>query len=313
MSKFFVALIRLATGWNRQPRLLSSVAVVLLVMLRLSIGWHFYTEGVDKQTSKDFDSARFFTVARGPLAPMFQDLVWDWDGTMRLDKDATMLHLARYRDGAIEHFGFDEQQQRAAQVAYAETISQLDWVLETNATEIEDYERGRERIMALNQDAARDGVNSLGGQRDTIRQEWMQNIAPVFTQIDKVWTIYEKSINDIATDQQRARGYYKLGKPHVRIVDTVIINRWLPWFDLTIGVCLLLGLFTPLAALVAAVFLGSVFLSQFPPAPGPGSTYYHLVEAMACLVLAATGAGRFAGLDFLFHALVQRRWPASQE
>ena len=75
--------------------------------------------------------------------------------------------------------------------------------------------------------------------------------------------------------------------------------------------CLLFGLFTPVAALAAAGFLGSVFLSQLPPTTGPTSTNYQLVESMACLVLASTGAGRFAGLDYFLHLIVRREWGTS--
>ena len=67
----------------------------------------------------------------------------------------------------------------------------------------------------------------------------------------------------------------------VSVHGTVIVTRYVNWRD--------------------------DILSQYPPAGGPGSTYYQLIEAMACLTLAATGAGRFAGLDSLIHA---RLFPA---
>ena len=75
----------------------------------------------------------------------------------------------------------------------------------------------------------------------------------------------------------------------------------------------MLGLFTPVAALAAAGFLGSVFLSQLPPSSGPGSTYYQLIESMACLVLAGTGAGRFAGIDYFLHLIVRSVWGGEPE
>jgi uncharacterized membrane protein YphA (DoxX/SURF4 family) len=98
-------------------------------------------------------------------------------------------------------------------------------------------------------------------------------------------------------------------------LDTTVIDPLVPYFDMTVGLCLLLGFFTPVAALAAAGFLGSVFLSQYPPAAGPMSTYYQLVECMACLVLAGTGAGRFAGLDFFLHLIIRKVWgfPAQED
>ena len=89
-------------------------------------------------------------------------------------------------------------------------------------------------------------------------------------------------------------------------IDTTVLDDIIPWFDCLLGACLILGLFTPAVGLVAAGFLFSVFLSQYPPANGPVSTHYQLIESMACLVLASTGAGRFAGLDSIIHAALYK-------
>jgi uncharacterized membrane protein YphA (DoxX/SURF4 family) len=292
---------------------LGAVAVVMLVLLRFCVGFHFYTEGIDK-VSGDFDAGKFFATARGPFAEKFQQQIWDWDGSIRLDQERTVNFWAVYREGIKKHFNFNDQQAAKVDQAYLRARAQLEWILASNATEIEEFELGKQRINALREDDMRDGVASLGGQRDSIRKEWQGLISPVFVQIDKAWTNFETEANDVATTEQVAkRGIYKLGKPRDVIIDTSLINPIIPYFDLTIGICLLLGLFTPIAALVAAGFLGSVFMSQYPPVAGPGSTYYHLVEAAACLVLAGTGAGRFAGLDFIFYAISARLWPTNKE
>jgi uncharacterized membrane protein YphA (DoxX/SURF4 family) len=312
-SKILIAPLRLAIGWNAYPRVLGVTGILMLVLLRVCVGWHFYVEGVDKSTRTGWDPTPFFANARGPFADYFQEVVWDWDGAVRQDVERNKQVLARFRDVAGNHFRFNENQQQRAQQAYADAIAQIEWELQENAEELEEYRLGRERIKDLARDPMRDGVASLGGQRATIRKEWKALAAPVFVQIDKAWTLYEKAINDIATeDQRRAAGTLSLVKPRTQAVDTSILGDIIPYFDLAIGICLLFGFLTPVAALAAAGFLGSVFLSQYPPAPGPGSTYYQLIEAMACLVLAGTGAGRFAGLDFVFHAIVRRVWPSQE-
>jgi uncharacterized membrane protein YphA (DoxX/SURF4 family) len=76
-----------------------------------------------------------------------------------------------------------------------------------------------------------------------------------------------------------------------------------------VGLCLMLGLFTPLAALGGAAYLLGFYLSM-PPWPGlpEGVTEGHyryvnknLIEMLACLVLASTPNGLWIGLDaFLF-------------
>ncbi len=67
------------------------------------------------------------------------------------------------------------------------------------------------------------------------------------------------------------------------------------------GVGLFLGLFTPLAAVVAAIFLLSIMATQPPWVADANTTYffYQLVEVVALLLLAAVSAGRWAGLDRL--------------
>lgn len=296
------------------PRVLGWMGVAMLVLLRLTIGWHFFSEGFDKYQHGSWDAKPFFSTARGPAAGQFRELVWDWDGSIRTDVEKTMLHFATFRDRVIRHFDFDDAQKAQAQANYALAIEQVKWVLANHETELEEYQLGRARMMQLDEDWRRSGVASLASQRDAIRSEWTAKINPVLSQIDMIWRNYEAAQNAMANREQLAKkAPLRMGVPRDRLVDTSVINQIVPYFDMAIGICLLVGLFTPVAALAAAAFLGSVFISQFPPVTGPGSTAYQLIEAMACLVLAATGAGRFAGLDFIFHTIVRNFWPRPAE
>ena len=309
VRKLLLFPLRLSIGWGLSPRLLGLIGVTTLVLLRLAVGWHFYSEGLSKQGG-NWSAAPFFANAKGPLAGEFRKMVWDADGTLRLDRDATMLNFAIYRDQIASHYGFDEGASKLAQQNYAASIEQYDWILATNESDLEEFRAGRERIKLLDTDrhekSLRDGVSSLGEQRETIRREWMAKAAPTLKTIDRLWENYEETQNQLATSEQRqTSGRFALRQPPTHLMDTSVVDRILPYFDLVVGLCLLLGLFTPVAALAAAVFLGSVFLSQFPPQTGPSSSNYQLIESMACLVLAATGAGRFAGLDYFLHLLVR--------
>ncbi len=78
-----------------------------------------------------------------------------------------------------------------------------------------------------------------------------------------------------------------------------------------VGICLLMGLFTRVAAIVGALFLLSVMATQPPWVPGAATLvfYYQLVEFAALLFLAAVGAGRWAGLDFIIQGLWSIRRP----
>jgi uncharacterized membrane protein YphA (DoxX/SURF4 family) len=83
------------------------------------------------------------------------------------------------------------------------------------------------------------------------------------------------------------------------------------WGLVVVGIALLLGLFTRTACVIGAVLLLSFYLAV-PPLPGvpealrvEGYPYVNknLIEILALLTLATTASGRWAGLDFLVHAL----------
>lgn len=67
------------------------------------------------------------------------------------------------------------------------------------------------------------------------------------------------------------------------------------------GICVFLGFLTPVAAVLAAGFLLSLIMTQPPWATGADMTAFFnwSIEMAAFLVLAAVGAGRWAGLDGL--------------
>jgi uncharacterized membrane protein YphA (DoxX/SURF4 family) len=306
--------LRLAVGWGISPRILGILGISMLVILRLSIGWHFHSEGCDKYYQSNWDSTPFFANARGPFAEQFRSTVRDYDGEVRRDPDYTRWWLGMYRDRAIEYYSFGEEEKKVANEALDKLIDNHELILQDYANELQEYDLGRKRLEQLQDDDSRMSVESLAGQIETVRKENRDKIKPVLAEIDQLWSGYETTINALAAPNQReASPPLELIKPRTAMVDTSVLNRFVPYFDLAIGWCLLLGLFTPVAALVAAGFLGSVFLSQYPPASGPSSSYYQLIEGLACLVLASTGAGRFAGLDYFIHLFIRRSLVKSEE
>ena len=298
---------RLAVGWGISPRVLGFIGVTMLVLLRVTIGWHFHSEGVAKYQQGDWDAAPFFANAKGPFAEHYHELVWDHQGKIRRDPEYTRWWLEQYRDRAAEYFTFADAEREAADSALNQLMDNLDIILTDNADDLAEYELGLEHIADLKSKQDRTGVESLAGQIETVQRENNNKLKPVLAEIDQLWDAFESQINSLAAPNQReASPEFRLKKPRSAMVDTSVMNEFVPYFDMAIGWCLLLGLFTPVASLMAAGFLGSVFLSQFPPEPGPLGTINQLVECMACLVLAGTGAGRFAGLDFFLHLLVRK-------
>lgn len=73
--------------------------------------------------------------------------------------------------------------------------------------------------------------------------------------------------------------------------------------EITLGVLLVIGLFTRPVAFVAFLFLGSLWISEL----GTSWIWELLVSVLACLGLALGGAGRKWGID----ARLAQRWPSS--
>jgi uncharacterized membrane protein YphA (DoxX/SURF4 family) len=73
--------------------------------------------------------------------------------------------------------------------------------------------------------------------------------------------------------------------------------------EIGLGVLLIVGLFTRPVALVAFLFLGSLWISEL----GTSWIWELLVSVLACLGLAIGGAGRRWGVD----AWLAQRWPSA--
>jgi uncharacterized membrane protein YphA (DoxX/SURF4 family) len=73
--------------------------------------------------------------------------------------------------------------------------------------------------------------------------------------------------------------------------------------EISLGVLLVIGLFTRPAAFIAFLFLGSLWISEL----GTSWIWELLVSVLACLGLALGGAGRKWGVD----SWLARRWPSS--
>jgi len=84
--------------------------------------------------------------------------------------------------------------------------------------------------------------------------------------------------------------------------DNILVTA----LTLGVGICLLLGLFTRLAALAGALFLAAVIASQPFWLADSVPTINNWIELPALLVLAATGAGRWLGLDYFTYAFFNR-------
>ncbi|NOY42408.1 MAG: DoxX family protein [Planctomycetes bacterium] len=128
------------------------------------------------------------------------------------------------------------------------------------------------------------------GSVNTFDLEFANDLRSLLTEDQKKTSITDRVENALTTSKQK-----RLTQMDIAITGLII----------GVGICLLAGFCTRLAALGGAAFLLSVVATQPPWVPDAITTvfYYQLVEFAALLLLSAVGAGRWAGIDSIIHCL----------
>jgi uncharacterized membrane protein YphA (DoxX/SURF4 family) len=166
------------------------------------------------------------------------------------------------------------------------------------------WEKAAGPLATFQETAAQERLRGLQKQRDDYLLRNIRKWNADFQQ-----TVYNSFVS---STEQRDKGYPRPSWYEFTPLDWV--NFLTVYGLIGMGCCLLLGLFTRLAALAAVVFFASLYLAM-PPWPGlPGVSptgvehYLYInplvIESLA--VLAAAGTGRWAGLDALIHACLVR-------
>ncbi len=279
---------------------LSIFGILALIALRVGIGWHFYMEGVAKVRGNDFSSVGFLNGAKGPLADNFQQMIWDNDGRLRLNREMVNQFFANAADQSAIHFGLTDDQKKNLDRVKKQYIDKLNEVYDESADEIFKYAESVDRVANMDSSRMWNEVSSLRGQKEKIENDRMADVRGALASIDAIWQQYEGRLNSIANPTQlQSAGYFYFARPGEGLISTRFVDKVIPIFDMSVGILLIVGLLTPLAAWAAAIFLISVVLSQMPGYPGTQPTYFQAVECLALIVLATSDAGRYAGLDFL--------------
>jgi hypothetical protein len=276
------------------------------------VGAHFFHEGYTKWKEPKPFSAPVFAAAKGPLADYFHGLVWDADGLARLNEAETFriwgvafpekkdqpVFAGGYLAAASRHFGFDQDQSDKAAAMVLVRVQQYRNAKEQWEPDIKEYEYGLHRRADNAADPSR-SLTSLKKHDARIATELMPKRMPWQSEIDKIWVGLEKDINGLADREGAARrGYLKLvDRPEHKTLDTITLDQYVPYFDMTIGVLLVAGLLTRVAASLGAAFLATIVASQWPFSPDAISTGYQQIEMCSLLVLATIGAGKYGGLD----------------
>ncbi len=303
---------------------ISLLSVLLLIVLRMSIGWHFFAEGFSKLWDPQWSSAGFLSQAKGPLAEEYWALVpdvHDWNEIMGKPREAAeelaaaeedlqrwvekiLAAWGRIQVDASEHYGFDEEQSERARKAFEVRKNLLE-------AYVSDPELGEEVETYLHELKRLAGWQSeLGGpevpfQRKRIADKRRELNAQALEWQGWVREVEQglvADLNSFATPEQRqSQGTWRPSPNSLQRMDTLTTYSLI-----AIGTCLLGGLFTRLASLGGAVFLASVILTQPPWIPDTVPVFYQVVECAALAFLATSPAGRWVGLDFFVHHLLIR-------
>jgi uncharacterized membrane protein YphA (DoxX/SURF4 family) len=287
---------------------LSTFGIVAIVLLRFGVGYHFYMEGASKVRSGKFESQAFLQSAEGPLADRYHALIWDYDGKIRLDREGLKKRFAAAAESAKNHFKLTDQQSKPLAKLKESFDEKVDEVFAEGYDDIEKYWINQRRLAGLEDQNVWREVSSLNGQMRKVEKDSRSAVTDTLSSVDAIWTQYERRLNGLASREQfAAAGPFRIERPGEGALSTSAVDQIIPIFDMCIGILLMIGLLTPLASLLGALFLLSVVLSQMPGYPGSAPTYFQAVECLALLVLMATDAGRYAGLDFIPWAWWHRR------
>jgi uncharacterized membrane protein YphA (DoxX/SURF4 family) len=303
------------------------------VLLRLCLGCHFLYEGVWKIVHRDqFTAEPFLSQAKGPLAGFFYAMIPDLDGRQRLrivdegnekkrvDSAPIANRWDQYRNDLLQYLKPRDETDQAATRAYQRFDAESEKTYSTFKTSLESY-------FAANVDRVAAYFEALDRfqQSPEVRQDapfqkqrrWdrmMELRAEANTWLKDIETqeaSYKKSLYELMDEKQREK--MAATPPNWKIWqwDRMEQINFAVTYGLTaIGLCLIIGLLARPAALGGALFMCFVVMTQpawptiYPPDP-PIVGHALLVnkdfiEMVALLAIAATGAGRWGGLDFFF-------------
>lgn len=277
-------------------------AVLALVLLRLAIGWHFYKEGIKKFKDPAFSSAPLMQAAVGPFREFYRGQIPDRWGESRLDRRVVGTDFDRYVDEAKRHFGFDDSQRAAADKVLANAKRAYSNYLDGIESDLTEY---RLELEEMRRDAAQSVNQQVKFARDRLaakEKELVAKATPWLKDISAQYRDLQQKITELAASGGRVRPL-AIADPSWSFGDVAI-----KWIIAGAGVLMMLGLFTRVAALVAAGFLLTVMGTQPPWDPDANLQffYYQFVEFSALMVLIAFAAGRYAGLDYVLAGLWSR-------
>lgn len=316
---------------------IGALAAVAIVALRLIIGWHFLSAGLEK-FEPGWTSAGFLRSANGPWADFYKSMAplpheWDqlvveeWPDKQQYEKDRTAAGYIPFPTDAYgpwasriaadwtsttdqfkEIGGATDEQMAAADKLLKQYLDRLASYFENRRAIMAEYHHELDRLREMVEESdsgqtelayLEDRIQKKEAEVEATPRKWVADLeaeqAMFYDQLEGLVT--DDQLKSATTKQKLAATFHPPAK--IETIDSVVT-----WVTLGVGGLLIFGLFTRLAAVVGAGFLLSIMSTQPPWAEGVLPTVklltaYQGIEFVALLLLAAIGAGTWAGLDGL--------------
>jgi uncharacterized membrane protein YphA (DoxX/SURF4 family) len=318
---------------KRHPFEIGLASVVALVLLRLTLGWHFCYQGIAKLEDPQFSSAPFLTQAKGPLGDLYRSLLGDWDGRQALSKEkrpSLSQRFDEYLNKFKDRYRPGPEQVAAAEQMLAARKAQTALFIEENEKDFDAYLHELDRLKTAKDSPTAKPVAADHQGPEPAKPSRVWSYPPYqqkriwdkqtelqgqlkgwLKQLDAYYVAFKQDLDDLLDEEQRVRAKNEPAPPADKPTGVEQVDKMVSYGVTAIGVCLLLGLFTRLASFAGALFLLSIVLAQpdwpglYPsPHPSVGRSMFvnkEFVEMMAMFALATTRVGRWGGLDFFVH------------
>jgi uncharacterized membrane protein YphA (DoxX/SURF4 family) len=295
--------------------------------------------GWDVVRREEFSAEPFLTQAKGPLAGFFYAMVPDIEGRQRLrmERDASgkaksvddgpiakrwdrirleFVDFYRPSSAGAEAVAAYKQLQEAAQRTYEACCRQLKEYLKENTSDIAGYFEALDRFE--NDPERGQGAAFQKQRRWDQMRELRGKAAKWIADIEGQEQAFVDSLWGLLDEQQKQQGRPAANWNPFRWERMEQIDFAVTYGLTAIGLCLILGFCTPLAALGGAAFMAFVVMTQpaypgvYPPdSPVVGHALLvnkDFIEMLALLAVAAVRAGRWGGLDFFCSRWISSHW-----
>jgi uncharacterized membrane protein YphA (DoxX/SURF4 family) len=267
-----------------------------------------------------FTALPFIQASTGPFRGLIRAAVPDIDGLARLSAVSAQSALDARRNEILRHFAdaghaFDQEQKAKLAKVCDDLKAAVAVTVDDNSfrARLADYRALRVRV---DRDS---GLATAPFSRERLAEDRrkLDLIA------GELLAFVNEPVEELAFQAQQIATVAQLAAgPFAPVASaSVWIDRFIKCGLTAMGLCLLLGLFTPAAAVAAAAQLLVFYLASPPwpglPASSMGGHYLYvdrnLIEMFAALTIAVTGTGRIAGLDAYLPALRRRKTAPAME